>query len=373
MTEELTSEELKAFLSDKKNAMQTLKKIMGEDQFKKATIETFKHYFKNEIEDLIKESEDGETYTEEEINELIYEAFTNGITEEEQTIKPVVINAPNNIILLNDKLSKGLANMENRTLYPVLEAFNGQDIEAIINNDNVKTSKPLERFDIHILESVISLYNNDNNHIEEMAIKRLITQNKDRKRTQLNKDIVKSLDKLQETFITIKCFNPKTKEETQIKAPILPMISVKQTINGSKKDDDKKDIYIINSTPPILEFINLMNKPQLITADNKLLEAPIKKDKYNINILFYIVARVKDMQKQTRERQKPIKVIRYDTLFKECEILQDLTDPTKYKKDKAKYRKIIKDILEYHKTIKFIKDYAEIKEGKEFTKIEIEL
>lgn len=342
---------------EKRNIIKTNEEIKKEEQTLQHARELLNTLKSEEIIDYIESIETIDTTKEKQINEII-------------NYQPI---RPTTGIILNDLLSNNFKNMENGEIHELGIGKNKNgSIDAMIKNQNIQTSKIMTPYDLLILESCITLFK-DNKYIDAEMIYKLHTQN-NRNRTGTNfiHEANESIEKMRTTLITIDIkeevqnyFNISNLETFNINTYLLPLEMVEIKKGGTLKKmyrllkDEKKGSYIdyTKGLEQMLSYKTELARVPRVEKESVLINREILKRVFNI--------------KNGALRNKNILC---DSIFKECELLQDIDKKSNtYRQYKSRYKKYIINSLDNLKTNKEIKGYKEIKKRNVFIGVEIEL
>ena len=214
-----------------------------------------------------------------------------------------------------------------------------------------------------ILNSIYTLTQN-NEYFDVAMIKKHLTQQERKVKTQLDDDIKASIEKMRVTIVTLELTdylndsykNPlskKVKDALKVGSYLLPIKNVAVTKGGVEKV-----AYLFIEKPLYFEYAKMQN--QLITSDVKLLDVPITNTNDNILIKTYLAKRVSDMKYHKEKNDKSVykeNTINVDTIFDELDLLKDDLSQKTYTIKRSRYINTIKEILDEYKKKGEIKGY----------------
>ena len=257
-------------------------------------------------------------------------------------------------------------------LNPV-EVFVNVDFQNLKNNGaEIPESNRLNLYDREILNSVISLYNAGNQYFSPNMVLNVLSGNKaykngNRKSITLNnhKEIISSLEKMKQTFITIdasregQIFN---KKEYSYSGSLLLF----DWTNGiSLNNNSVRDCINLLKYPPLFEYSKL--RKQLASTNVELLGV-LSNRSIHILIKGYLLRELLWM-KYSKKRKT---VIRYDSLQDYLGLtLSGNEDNINHQRKTL--RDNVKKCFDYWTSIKFVRGYEEEKERNVFSKIVIKL
>lgn len=227
----------------------------------------------------------------------------------------------------------------------------------------------LTPFDGDVLCASISLYEAGNTYMTTEMIYRTMAGNKKLELTpQMKEEIFKSLRKLRLTGIYINAEQEKAvgyNTSVRYEGVLLPNeIIVNKTVFLNGKE--VKDCIRLLNNSPLYEYAE--GKNQISRVPTAMLNVPLSNTKETIELKGYLLRRIANMK---NIKSKLGNVIRYESIFEYLQIYVE-TEGDSLKLKKARIRQDVRKILEFWKQEGHIKDFKEIKEGREITKIEID-
>ncbi len=365
-----------------------------------------KKHLKNERKQNLDEPPRKKTYTD--FNDFInLVAFTDEerdilAKKEKEEIAELETLRPKNSntsYIFNDKLSNEISNIENNTPTLIVkttgkELPQDKELKVLISNAEITYKKPINDFDMAILETLQAIFIDGNFTFDILMVKEKVahinTKYAQARGDTLENDIKESIEKMRNTDMTldisqeinktfkIKLADEKIKEFSET-GKILPLNIIKVNKGGTIKE-----AYRFTSKP--MYFTYAEARGQILTYSTNILALPknVAKSKENIILARAILKRVLDLKsvptKNNKDKKRKydlypnLSIIVIDNLLEETSVLpkeyvynENLSDEeneaekqkynTNYRKRKARYIDTIKDLLYELRTTDTIKTY----------------
>ncbi len=226
-------------------------------------------------------------------------------------------------------------------------------------------------YDREVHNAVATLAVAGNEYINPSMIFQLLsgnTQSRNDMSPETRKNILRSIDKMMATIITIDASaevnaHMITKTTGIYKGYLIPAERIEVIeLNGQKVTDC---IHLLR-TPPLYEYAR--DKNQIGSIEISMLDTPLSNTSENIELKGYLLRRIASLKNSKNNMSD---TIRYDTLFEYLRI----NAPTKeaLKKKRQEIRKKVKQFLDFWIKKELISSYEEQNEGKSIAKIVISL
>ena len=295
----------------------------------------------------------------------------------------------------NDKVTNTLPKIKNKdkTEIAVIKESNNAR-EQLVNiiletsdSSQMKTSTPLNQFDIRVLQHIYTITRKNLYFDIQMLKESLTGGNANRHRNKLDEDIEKSIEKLSSTYITIEI--PLETQEGMFKGNE----KIKKNWENSYKNENNEDIYEINQhiisltkqtiqrrrnkKINVRKMYSLNNEPlyfvyavatgQMQTKDIKLLEGGISTPSQESCILTdYLSTQIHNMQYNKGKKTENLNNIRKEGIFEILDFSEEKMRKEGIKDTTIRTRK--RKILILARTI--LNEYVRIKEIKSYTEKE---
>lgn len=227
-------------------------------------------------------------------------------------------------------------------------------------------------YDREIHDAVATLASAGNEYINPSMIFQLISGNSGNTNIspETRKDILRSLDKMMVTLVTIDasaevCSNMITKTTGIYKGALIPAERVEITmLNGN----ETRDCIHLFRTPPLYDYAR--DKNQIGSIDIKMLDTPLSNTKENIELKGYLLKRIASI-KNTKSHMSD--TIRYDTIYEYLRIDTNSPDKDLLRHKYMDIRSKVKKLLDFWINMGLITSYREEKEGKSIAKVTISI
>ncbi|MBR0167074.1 MAG: hypothetical protein IJQ08_00210 [Synergistaceae bacterium] len=226
-------------------------------------------------------------------------------------------------------------------------------------------------YDREIHNAVATLAVAGNEFINPSMIFQLLsgnTQSRNDMSPETRKNILRSIDKMMATIITIDASaevnaHMITKTTGIYKGYLIPAERIEVIeLNGQKVTDC---IHLLR-TPPLYEYAR--DKNQIGSIEISMLDTPLSNTSENIELKGYLLRRIASLRNSKNNMSD---TIRYDSLFEYLRI--DAPTKEALKKKRQEVRKKVKQFLDFWIEKGLISSYEEQNEGKSIAKIVISL
>lgn len=238
-------------------------------------------------------------------------------------------------------------------------------------NDNLQLPDNYNKFDECVQNAVSTLIEAGNRLITADTVYRVMNglTNGEKVTPQAIKSVTKSIYKQRSLSVTIdyseqaKLYH-KEAESFKITRYIIPC----DIIEAETRNGTKKEAFRITGLPPIYEYSKTFNHARTLPIELYNIKS-LRASENTIIIKTYLLTQIESMRGKNGKPGRN-STINYDTILKDCQIKIKKSNPADTVK---KYRDYIKIMLDQWKEQGYIKDYKEVKKGRVFTGVKIEL